>query len=39
MEANIISLENETNEKNPHLKTFFNRNDFDRDFELKNKKN
>jgi hypothetical protein len=39
MEANIISLENETNEKNPHLKTFFNRNDFDCDFELKNKKN
>jgi len=39
MEADILSLENETNEKNPHLKTFFNRNNFDCDFESKNKKN
>jgi len=27
MEANILSLDNETHEKNPHLKTFFNRDD------------
>ena len=39
MEGNILSLENETNEKNPHLKTFFNRGDLNCKVDMNEMKN
>ena len=39
MEGNILSLENETNEKNPHLKTFFNRGDLNCKVDMNKIKN
>jgi hypothetical protein len=38
-EADILSLENESEGKNPHLKTFFNRSGLDFNGDLKEKKN
>jgi hypothetical protein len=39
MEGNILSLENEMNEKNPHLKTFFNRSDLNCKVDINEMKN